>query len=238
MASARPTPRPRQRTAAPARTRSASAPSRAARPAPPRPASPRRSLRHKRFPWVALVVVLALLSACGTLLFRSCSSGDLERKLVYPVHHEQLIAESCARHGVDPHLACAVIKCESDWQVDAVSSAGARGLMQLMDYASADMIDLGVVSTAYDPDNLFDPATNIEFGCGLLGYLQDNLANEDEVIAAYNAGIGSLYRWRETLGADPEKQLEEVIDYPETVAYLQRVREAKQAYQRLYPLGI
>ena len=194
--------------------------------------------RRRRWPWVLLVVLALVGGVGGTWLFQACSSGNLERSVMYPLHYEDLVRDACARHEVDPYLACAIIKCESDWHPEAVSRVGARGLMQLTDVACSDMISMGIVDPSYDASNLFDPATNIEFGCAVLGYLQDNLATEDEAIAAYNAGIGTLYRWREEYGDDPEKELEQVIDYPETAAYLQRVREAKAAYQRLYPLGI
>lgn len=141
---------------------------------------------------------------------------------------------SCERHGVDPDLACAVIKCESGWDEDAVSAAGAVGLMQVMPETAASLNSLGIVSKEeYDPVNLAVPEVNIEYGCAYLGYLQDHLSNVSEIVAAYNAGIGTVQGWLSGGG-----NISEEIEYTETRVYLERVRLAYEGYQRSYPDGI
>ena len=140
----------------------------------------------------------------------------------------------CERHGVDPLLACAVIECESGWDEGAVSPVGAVGLMQVMPDTARSLVALGLVDDgAYDPDDLADPATNIEYGCAYLGYLQKHLSGLEEVIAAYNAGIGAVQGWISEGGTIPED-----VEYAETRAYLDRVLVAYDAYQDSYPSGI
>lgn len=154
--------------------------------------------------------------------------------LIYPVHHAEDIRDSASRHGVDPLLACAVIKCESNWDEGAVSGVGALGLMQVMPETAQDLARMGLVeASAYDPSSLMDPTVNIEYGCAYLGYLQEHLSSEEEVVAAYNAGIGAVQKWVSGGGSITEK-----IEYPETRAYLDRVLKAYKAYRESYPLGV
>ena len=102
-----------------------------------------------------------------------------------------------ARHGVDPLLVHAVISVESAHRPDAVSPAGARGLMQLMPGTAR---DLGVA----DP---FDPAANVEAGVSYLRRLADEFGTV-LAIAAYNAGPGAV---REHGGVPPFAETREYV---------------------------
>ena len=195
---------------------------------------PRHSRPERLWRWYRVIplVLLALTLAFSAGL----AAAPLEwvRSVAYPVEHVQTIEDAAARHGVDPDLVCAVIKCESGWDEGAVSPVGAVGLMQVMPDTARSLVALGLVDDgAYDPDDLADPATNIEYGCAYLGYLQKHLSGLEEVIAAYNAGIGAVQGWISEGGTIPED-----VEYAETRAYLDRVLAAYDAYQDSYPSGI
>lgn len=104
----------------------------------------------------------------------------------YGTRFDSLIDEAARKHRVDPLLLHAVITQESRYRDRAVSSAGARGLMQVMPGTGR---DLGVSNAQH----LFDPATNINAGAKLLSQLWNRLdGNLDLVLAAYNAGEGAV----------------------------------------------
>lgn len=112
----------------------------------------------------------------------------------------ELIHTVSLKHGVDPALVHAVVQAESNYQPQAKSPVGARGLMQVMPTTGA---DFGI-------RNLYDPASNLEAGVQYLKFL---LARFDmnRAIAAYNAGPGAVRKYR---GIPP---------FPETQNYVKKV---------------
>ncbi len=110
-------------------------------------------------------------------------------------HH---ILAAAAQHGVSVDLVRAVIQVESDFDALARSSKGAQGLMQLMpDTARA----LGVT-------NAFDPRQNIFGGVRFLRQLLDQFGDVSLALAAYNAGVTAVARYR---GIPPFKETQDYV---------------------------
>lgn len=121
---------------------------------------------------------------------------------------EAIITKASRKYGVDAGLIKAVIKAESDFNPDAVSHAGARGLMQLM---PATARSLGVVDS-------FDPEQNVMGGTRFLkDMLQRYNGNVDSALAAYNWGPGNVDKRPEHLPR-------------ETREYLARVKQLYASY--------
>lgn len=184
--------------------------------------------------WPRLLLAAVLLLVAGIVAWELSTPASAANRVIYPVSYAEAIEDSAERHDVDPLLVCAVIRCESGWDASAVSSAGAIGLMQVMQDTADDLASMGLVDgDAYPASDLADPVVNIEYGCAYLGYLQERLSSIEEVVAAYNAGIGAVQSWLASGGTIPDD-----IAYEETSTYLTRVLEAYAAYERNYPLGI
>lgn len=136
------------------------------------------------------------------------SAGSGATAQVAQLPYGTLIRAAAQRHGIDPALVAAVIQVESGFNPRAVSPAGAKGLMQLMDVTAA---SLGV----RDP---FDPAQNLDGGARYLRQMLDRFAGDLRLaLAAYNAGPLAV----EWAGGVP--------DYPETRAYVSKVLATYQA---------
>lgn len=186
--------------------------------------------RVRFFRWYRTIPLLAMALVAGLCFGLDNLPANLARRFVFQLSYKEQILDSAARHEVDPLLVSAVIECESNWDPSAQSDAGAIGLMQLMPETSTEMAEYGVVDLwSYDPQNLTDPTTNIEYGCAYLSWLSWQLNSTDEVIAAYNAGPGSVESWLAGGG-----DLADVIDFPETALYLARVKDTYTRYQQLY----
>lgn len=128
---------------------------------------------------------------------------------------DDLIAAAGNKYGVSTSLIKGVVQSESSFDPNAVSSAGAKGLMQLMDATAQ---GLGVT-------NSFDPAQNIDGGTRFLSYLLRKYDGSAPVaLAAYNAGPGRL----DQLGISSEQELADKYgNLPqETQNYIRKVLTA------------
>lgn len=133
---------------------------------------------------------------------------------------DELITQASRNYGVSESLIKAVIETESSFNPGAVSSAGAKGLMQLMDGTAN---GLGV-------NNPFDPGQNIDGGTRYLSYqLKRFGGNENTALAAYNAGPGRLQK----LGISNDQELMDKLHLlpRETQNYIAKIAAARSKYE-------
>ena len=134
------------------------------------------------------------------------------------------VSEMGEKYGVEEKLIKALIKQESGFNPNAVSSVGAKGLMQLMPATANYMVSK--LSLDFPKlDELKKPRTNMYIGCNYLKYLKDKFNNDLYVIAAYNGGEGSVSKWLKKYNAGPGAvdKYDGVPPYKETQNYVKAV---------------
>ncbi len=141
------------------------------------------------------------------------------------------------RFGFDANLTTpfllAVTRQESAFNPRAVSSAGARGLMQLMP-ATARHVAGRVRVRLPSPNDLFDPNTNVRLGAHHLAALMNRYDNHRALAAAaYNAGETRVARWRKGASGMPTDVWIERIPFRETRDYVKGVIAFHHIYSRL-----
>nr|WP_243201609.1 MULTISPECIES: lytic transglycosylase domain-containing protein [unclassified Fusibacter] len=167
------------------------------------------------------------------LLFALTSAGYLGIRSYYPIGYEAFIKESASYHKVDPVLIAAVIRTESRFREEVVSSKGAQGLMQLTEATAK----WAAVQNGIDPEtiNILDPKTNINLGSWYLSYLI-RLYDGDmvKVLSGYNAGTGNVKKWLSDKTCSNDGQTLSNIPFAETENYIQKVQKFEHWYSYLY----
>ena len=116
----------------------------------------------------------------STRLKRYVENIDERMRLLKTVHQEATLAK------IPPELVLAVIEVESRFDRYAISSVGARGLMQVMPFWLKEI--------GHPKDNLFNLRTNLRMGCTILKYYMDKeKGNLTRALGRYN---GSLGKWK------------------------------------------
>ncbi len=154
-------------------------------------------------------------------------------RMRYPAYYANLVTTEAEKYGFDPLLLLALIRQESLYNAEAVSSAGARGLTQVMPATGQDIANrLGV--TDWQVSDLFRPYTGIMFGAF---YIDEQLRrferNAAATLAAYNAGPGRALDWYKLSGGDVDLMMT-TITITETRTYLQRIYSHYTIYRELY----
>lgn len=137
---------------------------------------------------------------------------------------DEIINREAARNDLDPSLLAAVIEQESAFNPNAVSSAGAKGLMQIMpalwrEYRPESTCDGRHAPPSQEEDCIFDPAANIAVGARHLAFLLVTFEGDVTLaLAAYNAGLTAVMAKGST-----------VPNYPETRNFVDRILERWRA---------
>ena len=142
--------------------------------------------------------------------------------------------------GADWTMVHAISRQESQFAMNAISHAGARGLMQLMPGTAREQA--GKLGLAYDPQALTtDAGYNLTLGGGYFGRMMDYYGGSYPLaVAAYNAGAGNVNKWLR-LNGDPRTgavdwvEWAEKIPISETRNYVQRVLENAVVYEAMNP---
>ena len=197
----------------------------------------------QKVPFVIAAVLLAaaVIGSIGmfiaSVMLHEQTQGEFT-KSVYPIKYEYYVESSAKEFGVDVCLIYGVIRTESNFDPDAVSQAGAIGLMQIMPET---FTWLQNYRTEFMPDKLLDsnelykPAVNIEYGTYMLRFLLDHYGgNTSLAICACNAGYGNVDNWLADGTIPRDGVTSDSIPFTETANYLDRVTTSMEMYRKLY----
>jgi soluble lytic murein transglycosylase len=154
-------------------------------------------------------------------------------RAAFPVLHADALVESSRAMSLDPALVAGLIRQESTWNPDAVSPAGARGLMQLMPAVGASIAS-GRGYPVWNAVLLFDPDVSMQLGTRHLASSMRGRDDPTRALAAYNAGASRVTRWSRRPGASDPEQFAEWIPFVETRDYVRAVIRNRAIYSRVY----
>ena len=155
-------------------------------------------------------------------------------RAAYPLPYRDIIFDEAAKREVDPFLVAALMRQESAFEVEIVSSAGAIGLMQVMP-ATGRELARREGPRPFSAASLKVADVNLHLGSR---YLAQMLARYDGqlplVLSAYNAGPSRANRWRRLPEASDLQRFTERIPYFETRNYVKSVERNLRIYRWLY----
>jgi len=164
----------------------------------------------------------------------SLQVADYFNHLRYGTYFRELIEPAAQLNGFDPLFLFSVMRQESLFEGFVSSTAGARGLMQIIPATGADVASRMGWPLSFEPDMLYRPIVSVKLGAYYLAsnriYLNGDLYG---ALAAYNAGPGNALAWQGLAGNDPDLFLE-VVRPAETRDYIRSIYEIYNIYRTLY----
>ncbi|OGR04142.1 MAG: hypothetical protein A2284_15420 [Deltaproteobacteria bacterium RIFOXYA12_FULL_61_11] len=149
--------------------------------------------------------------------------------ILYPRAYQNLFAGT-SKEPLDEFWLLSLIRQESMFRTEAVSSAKARGLMQLLLSTAR-----GVAGNrAIGESDLHQPATNVELGIRYLQRLLERFGSLPYALGAYNAGEAAMASWIKHFGSYPVAEFIEAIPYKETRGYVKLITRNYLYYSYLY----
>ncbi len=218
-----------------------------------RPESSRRRPSERKVAWMLPVPLRVLLAATAFLLLVSFTALQLmnaylarrsqqhldEQQAIddaYFLLYREEIEKTAEQYNLLPAYVAAIIRNESTFRPMAESSVGARGLMQLMP-DTAEWIAHKLREQGYAFERMYDPVSNIRYGCWYLNYLSGLFQGDPvSVVCAYHAGQGEILGWLSNPVYSSDGITLELDRLPEgpTNQYARRVIRDAGIYQEKY----
>ena len=192
----------------------------------------RRKRRQRRLRLIAGIAALVVALA-GLAIWAAFERTPEVVIRQYPMEYESSIRLLARLNDIPPAYVASVILAESSYDPEAVSSVNAQGLMQLLP-STAEWI-AGRLGEEYVEGSLFDPDTNLRYGCWYLGFLMQRYHGDMRLSSsAYHAGQGNVDKWLQNPEYSPDGVSLAVIPYDSTNTYVQRVLKYYEKYAELY----
>ena len=177
-----------------------------------------------------LLSLLLILSVIFIIII--VNAVKLGIQTVYPRQYVDLVEDNAEEFEIDTALLYALIKTESGFDKNAVSSVGAKGLTQI----TPDTFSWLQTKTGeeYEEDKLFEPEISVYYGAYFLDMLLEEFNNTETALAAYHAGRGKVNEWLADPRISPDGETLENIPYEDTEKYVERVMKNTEKYKEIY----
>ena len=179
--------------------------------------------------FVKILVILLIVALVGFFLYK-LRLPILER--MYPLSYYNYVQKYSNEYDVDKYLVLAIIKAESNFNEEAESSKGAKGLMQIVETTAVEIAESLEMNT--ESLDILDPETNINLGTKYISMMIEKYDCIELALAAYNAGSGNVDSWIEEGTLQPDGSDIENIPYKETNNYVRKILRDYKIYMDLY----
>jgi len=171
-------------------------------------------------------VLLSLLIISAVFIL----SATLLRGL-FPKKHYDTVEKYCTEFETDINLVLALIKAESNFRTDAVSHAGAKGIMQITD-ETFEFCNRNLKTSDAD---IFNPEDNIRAGVWYLSYLLKRYNHSiTKAVSAYNAGASNIDSWLKDPRYSDDGESLSHIPFKETRSHVDKIKRYTSIYRFLY----
>ena len=189
------------------------------------------------------LILCVLLAIAAAFAYVAAKSGDpmyafYEWMSPARFHqYDRLIRSVALEHHLDPMLVKAVVWRESRFDPKKGGSHGERGLMQVSELAANEWARENKIA-GFNPDQLFEPKTNLEAGTWYLHRAMEHWNHQSDptafALAEYNAGASRAQRWSGGKGVAEisEREFLEKIDFPATRRYVESIIDRYKFYKR------
>lgn len=155
-------------------------------------------------------------------------------RIRYGAYYSNLVLAAAQENNLHPLFLWSVMRQESLFEGFVRSSAGARGLMQIMPATGEEIARRTNLIADFSPEDLYRPMVSIRFGAHYLAQQRDYFGGDlTAALAAYNAGPGNAAIWKNLANNDPDL-LVEIIRFEETRRYVKQIYEIYSIYLQLY----
>ena len=178
--------------------------------------------------WKILIVIVFII-AILLIIFKN---KNAIMKRFYIIKYSEYVEKYSKEYNVDKYLIYATLKAESNFNKNAQSKKGAKGLMQLLDSTGQEIASS--MNMSIDNDDLFDANINIMLGTKFLSKLLQKYNNIELALAAYNAGSGNVDNWIKQNTIKEDGSDVENIPFKETNYYVRKILKDYRIYKQLY----
>ena len=176
----------------------------------------------------SLILVFTMLSFCCVLVYWLFK---IEFKTLYK---NEIVLELNSIENKNQNLTLpfvlAIIKAESSFNENAISTSNAYGLMQITFSTGVEVAEK--LGFSIEKEDLFNAKTNITLGVNYLQYLFSNFSDKRLVLMCYNAGITRVNEWIRN-GEIEERGTNLSCPYQETNIYIKKVLKNEKIYKKI-----